>query len=330
MYTNRSYMKKPDPASVDIADCPADTISDIAFNLENSAMAVSSWDATLSLYTFSFMPSFGSAQPFRREKVFPLPAPALSTAFFGSTVVAGCVTGALVCFDMNGNQNLIQAHSAGIKAIKNYNNQFLITGSFDSTIKFWDLKSSQPIYSISLPGKVYAMSLSGSLLCVACSSKAVLLYDINNLNAPSTYATRFNYGIRSVAMSSDLDTFVAGGLEAKIEVFSKTMDAKKFCVRSHRDNSRLYSVNVLHFYPLDAGVIVSGGADGSLVWFDKHNRMKIQTFSYTEPITAAQFTADGRYFVFATGEDWSKGYVADSPRPSLKFLDAKNISGLNK
>lgn len=334
MYTNRNYLpKKTEATVIDIPDAPADTISDISFNPENTYMAVAAWDSTVSIYRVQsgFTSSFGAPQAFAREKSFTLPAPCLSVAFFGPSLLAGLVDGTLVCIDVaGGSQSSLPAHSAGIKGVKNYNNQYVVTGSFDGTLKFWDLKSAAPLHTIPLPAKVYSMCLSKAMLCVALSNKTVQVYDMNNINAAATFNTRLSYAIRAVGCGTDMDSFAAGGIEAKLEIFSKSSEAKKQMIRAHREGNRLYSVNMVRFYPADMNIIVSGGADGSVVWFDKVNRVKLASLSYTSPVTAGEFSADGKYFVFSTGDDWSKGYTGISVKPALRMLEVKTISGLNK
>lgn len=330
MYTNKSYTtKKQEATIIDIPEAPADSVSDISFTPDNAAMAVSAWDSTVTVYALS-LGGYGAPQAPRRTRVHALPAPALSTAFFGSTLLAGLVDGSLVCIDAAGTQTAIPAHGAGVKGVRNYNNQFVVTGSFDGTLKFWDLKSTAPIHTIPLPAKVYALSLSGSLLCVALSNKTIMVFDMNNMGVPASFTSRFTYGLRSVGCGLDMDSFAVGGIEAKIEIFSRSVETKKYIARAHREGTRLYAVNIVRYYPADPNILVSGGADGTLIWFDRVNRLKIASLPGTAPVTAGEFTVDGRFFVFATGDDWSKGYTGSYVKPILRMVEAKSIPGLNK
>lgn len=333
MYGNRSFVtKKPEQTIVEASDVPGDTISDIAVNFENTHVAVSSWDSTIKIYkisapAMSYLPSTTSSPTLVCEKTFTVGKPCLSVCFFGSFIVGGLVDGSLVVFDLSGNQNSIpSAHAAPIKSIKNFANQFIITGSFDSTLKFWDLKSTNSAHTITVPGKVYGMDLRGSFLCVLLSDKSVQTYDLTNITLTSTINTRFNYSVRSVACGTDSDSFAVGGIEAKVEVFFKSSESKKFIFRSHREGNKLYSVNVIRFDPTNPNIIVTGGADKSIVFFDKSNRMKIHTSTHESPITAAEFTNDGKYFIFAVGDDWSKGYTGIPSKTALKLLDAKAVA----
>lgn len=323
MYTNKNFLQKKDATTIELPECPADSVSCIAFNFENSHVAVSSWDGSVKLYRLPFYTSPGSNCSL--EKSYTLGNPVLSCSFFNGMLLAGLVDGNIVSVDTN---NVIRAHDAGVKAMYNYNNQFLITGSFDCTLKFWDLKSTTPIHTIRLPGKVYAMDLKDGLLVVALSDRSVITYDMANINQPTVIPTRLAYSIRSVACHKDFDSFAVGGIEAKVESFSRAYPTKKVIFRCHRVDSKLYSVNVIRFYPNDPGLMITGGADGTLVWFDRNNRSKLCSNEFGAPVTAGEFSPDGKYFIFAVGDDWSKGYTGVYVKPSLKMIVVNTVPGI--
>ena len=316
-------MPKKDLPTIDLPECPLDSISNISFNLENTHMAVSSWDGTVKLYKIPYYGNPGAN--FTVEKSFSLGKPVLSCCFFNSMLLAGLVDGTMVAVESN---QTIKAHENSIKSMKNFNNQFLVTGSFDGTLKFWDLKSLNPIHSITLPGKVYAMDLKSSFLTVALDDKTIITYDMNNPNQPMVFPTKLSHSIRSICCHKDLDTFAVGGIEAKIEIFSRTMPTKKTVFRSHRVENKLFSVNVVSLHPNDSNILVSGGADGSLTWLDKANRSKLSNTEYHVPITAGEFSNDGKYFVFALGDDWSKGYTGVPVKVSLKMVVTNQVPGI--
>ncbi|KAM0680686.1 hypothetical protein GINT2_000955 [Glugoides intestinalis] len=323
MYTNKNFIQKKDATTIDLPECPVDSISFIAFNFENSHVAASSWDGSVKLYRLPYYTAPGSNCTL--EKSYTLGNPVLSCCFFNGMLLAGLVDGNMVSVDTN---NVIRAHDAGIKGMYNYNNQLLITGSFDCTLKFWDLKTTTPVHTIMLPGKVYAMDLKGSFLLVALSDRSVITYDMENINQPTAFQTKFTYSIRSVAGHKDLDSIVVGGIEAKIEIFSRMYPLKKVVFKCHRSEGKLYSVNVLRFSPNNSGVMLSGGSDGALIWVDKADRAKICYNEFDAPITAGEFSFDGKYFIFATGDDWSKGYTGAYIKPSLKMIVVSTVPGI--
>lgn len=323
MYTNKNFIQKKEVMTVDLPEPPTDSVSCIAFNLENTHFAVASWDGSLRVYRLPYYASPGSNCTF--EKAYPLGKPVISCCYFNGMLFAGLVDGSLVAVESG---NTIKAHESIIKGIQNYNNQFFVTGSFDGTLKFWDFKSPSPIHSISLPAKVYSMELKDSFLVVALSDKTIITYDMKNVNQPTVFPTKMLYSLRCVACHKDSDSFATGSVEAKVEVFSRSCPSKKLAFRCHRVDNKLYSVNVIRFYPNDSDLIVTGGADGSLVWFDRMNRSKLFTKDFGIPITAGEFSNDGKYFIFAIGDDWSKGYMGEYIKPSLKMILSSSIPGL--
>jgi mRNA export factor len=329
MFAGRSYgIKKQEAEILDIVDCPTDSISDIAFNLENTHMAVSSWDCSVRIYRIPN--GFNTPPSFTLEKNILLSKPVLTVAFFNVNIVAGLVDGSIIVIDPMNNQTPIQAHSAIVKSIKNYSNKFLISGSFDSSIKFWNLESTNPIHAINLPSKVYSMDVKGHYLYVGLGDKTVQFYDLNNISNCGNIPTKFMYPIRSIGCSQDNEFFAVGGVEAKVEVMSRMRPTARVIFKCHRQASKLYAVNVLRFYPRDPNILVSGGSDGSIVWFDKGNRLKLLTSEFSQSITAGDFSNDSAYFVFATGDDWSKGYSGNSVETKLKFIVVSSVPSLNK
>ncbi len=331
MTTGRTFnVKKPEYIK-EFTDKPIDTISDICFNSENTAIAVASWDKTVTIYRLDKFIATGI--PFRKDSVFNFPSPVLSVCFFNNIVIGGCTNGMIVFFDtMSGAQLTgVQAHGGGVKGLCNHDNKFIISGSFDQTIKFWEVKENIGlIHVINLPSKVYSLKLCGSTLGVGLSDKTIQLYNLLNPSAPVTYATRFSYSIRSLALCADMESFAAGSIEAKVEIFSRTSESKKCIIRAHRDQNKLYSVNTISFFPKNYNIIVSGGGDGSLMWFDRGSRIKILNHSFPDAITAGSFSTDGTFYVFATGDDWSKGYTGVRVMPGLYFIDSRNVSALIK
>ena len=85
--------------------------------------------------------------------------------------------------DMNtGQSTQIAEHAEPVKAVKFLDNNpsIMATGSWDKTIKYWDLRSPQPVSTIQLPERLYSMDTKGNLLVAATADRHILLYDLNN------------------------------------------------------------------------------------------------------------------------------------------------------
>lgn len=62
--------------------------------------------------------------------------------------------------------------------------QMLMTGSWDKTIRYWDLRQQKMAASIPQPERVYAISAVENLAVVACAPKTIVVYDLRNPSKP--------------------------------------------------------------------------------------------------------------------------------------------------
>lgn len=80
-------------------------------------------------------------------------------------------------WDLGQNQfQQVGQHGAGVKSVFFVPelNQ-LLTGSWDKTMKFWDLRSPNPTFTYNLPERCYAMDVRGDLLVVATANRHILV-----------------------------------------------------------------------------------------------------------------------------------------------------------
>lgn len=85
-------------------------------------------------------------------------------------------------FDIaTGQSTQIAQHDEPIKCIRFLEQGNIVaTGSWDRTIKYWDLRSPQPIGTVQLPERCYAMDAKGPLMVVGTAEKHVCIFDLNN------------------------------------------------------------------------------------------------------------------------------------------------------
>ncbi|AFN83245.1 WD40 domain-containing protein [Encephalitozoon romaleae SJ-2008] len=300
----------------DIPNPPSDTVSEIAFSQMHSLMAASSWDGTIRTYDLENLYSSNTS-------VVNLNKPLLTCCFSKETpslAFAGAADGSLQVVDLQTSQvSSFQAHNAGVKSVRCFSNM-LATGSWDKTVKFWDTRSSKLVFSLDLPGKVYAMDLEKELLAISLSGNEVVTYNLNDINQKKTHASKLNWMIRSIACAQDNETFALGGIEGKAEIFNINSPVKKMIFRCHRVDNKVYAVNSVSFLPTNHNILVTAGGDGTIVFFDAQARMKIFTQTESQPITCGRFNTNGNYYVYATGNDWSTGYVTTYRPTQLKAI----------
>ena len=119
-----------------------------------------------------------------------------------------------------------------------------MTGSWDSTVKIWDARSSN-VDTIQQRGKVYSMDSYDMTLVVALSSKQIQIYDLRNMNTSlDTYESTLKHMLRCIGLMRNGTGYATGSVEGRISVDyidnSPAMQAKKFSFKCHRKVTTIY------------------------------------------------------------------------------------------
>ena len=110
-------------------------------------------------------------------------------------MVGGGADKAARMIDLGSGQNVgtqVAAHDQPIRCVRFFDNpqggqQMLVTGSWDKTIKYWDLRQSQPVATVQCQERVYTMDVQGKLLVVGTADRYI---NVINLNEPEQSSTR--------------------------------------------------------------------------------------------------------------------------------------------
>ena len=92
--------------------------------------------------------------------------------------------------DLNtGQTTQVAAHDAPIRccrwiATAGPMSNILVTGSWDKTIKYWDLRSPTPVCSLQLPERCYSLDVNGPLMVVATAERHIQIFNLSNPSAP--------------------------------------------------------------------------------------------------------------------------------------------------
>lgn len=299
----------------EIPNPPSDTISEIQFSPTLPLFITSSWDSSLNLYNLNgLISSLKHTNP-------------LLTCCFSKDTQSHCFTGSadgtLQFIDLEKNiMNSIKAHSDGIKSIRSFQNT-IITGSWDKTIKFYDTRSAQCTKTINLEGKVYCMDIDKNMIAYGLSTNVIYSAPIDNIERTKKHQPKINYMLKSI---SCLDKYIlVGGIDGKCELINTSVYYSSTPFRSHRKDSKVHSVNTVAMYPTNHNILATGGSNGEIIFYD--NLSKIKTYTKTEDnaITSNTFSPDGKYYLYSTGEDWSKGYTGEFKRTYLKAIEVSSM-----
>jgi mRNA export factor len=115
----------------------------------------------------------------------------------------------------------VAVHDAPIRTIRfvdipNTNTPMLVTGSWDKTVKYWDLRSSTAVATIPCQERVYAMDVKDKLLVIATAERHI---NIVNLDDPGkifkTGQSPLKHQTRAVSCFKDANGYMIGSIEGR-------------------------------------------------------------------------------------------------------------------
>jgi len=127
--------------------------------------------------------------------------------------------------DLNTSQSSqVAAHDQPIKCVKMFqpNNNgpnMLITGSWDKTVKFWDLRTPNPAATLECQERVYTMDTINNMLVVGTADRYI---NIVNLTQPDkfykTMQSPLKWQTRVVSCFIDASGFAIGSIEGRCAI----------------------------------------------------------------------------------------------------------------
>jgi mRNA export factor len=230
---------------------------------------------------------------------------------------------------LQGNQSgVIAQHSAPIKEIAFVQEAgFLVTGSWDKTLKYWDVRTAaQPKATVQLPERCYCMDVKGNLIVVGTADRHIVVYDFRKPQTPfRTLQSPLKFQSRCLSAFPDSSGFALGSIEGRVAIqhVEEKNSAKNFAFKCHRHGNEVYAVNSLAFHPR-YGTFATAGSDGVYTFWDKDSKQRLKLFNrMDQSITASAFNRDGSIYAYAVGYDWSKGIeYFDKRKPNMLLLHA--------
>jgi len=123
----------------------------------------------------------------------------------------------------------VAAHDAPIRSVRffdapNANAPMVVTGSWDRTVKFWDLRSATPAAQLALPERVYALDARNKLLVVVTADRQNHLVNLEQWGTIwRTRQSPLNHQSRVVTCFLDGSGFALGSIEGRVS-FQYTSD----------------------------------------------------------------------------------------------------------
>lgn len=134
-----------------VGDTPNDSISSISWSKSN-LLATGCWDKNIYIWKYHK----NEAKPIQ---MISLETPVLCTTYDDDNLYSGSCDGHIYHHSFE-NSVLIGQHEGPVKTL-HYSKalSLLISGSFDKTVKFWDIRQKKHVHSISISGKVTVSSV---------------------------------------------------------------------------------------------------------------------------------------------------------------------------
>merc|ERR1712093_51847 len=202
---------------VELSNGPSDSISSLAFSPIADYLAVASWDNQVRIYEVG--------QGINGKAAYSHEGPVLDVCWSkdGSKVLSGGVDNAAKMYDLqSGQTSQIAQHQAPIRCVRwiDMQNGLLVTGSWDKTLKYWDLRSPSPIASVPLEERCYAMDVCGSLLVVGTAERKIQVFNLQNLTVQHgpTVESPLKFQTRSIACFPDQSGYAVGSIEGRVAI----------------------------------------------------------------------------------------------------------------
>ncbi|KAF9533134.1 WD40-repeat-containing domain protein [Crepidotus variabilis] len=310
-FDEASYTTVPSP--------PFDSISSIRFSPTNpDRMLVSAWDTTVRLYEVGE----AGAKPSALQAKFDHRAAVLACAFSadGSKGYSGGLDTSVRELDLASEKiTNLGAHNDSISSMTYVRStNALITGSWDRTIRFWDVRSptGSHIASHNTPERIYALDHVNNTLVVAMASRLFHIYDIRKMDVPAQEReSSLKYMTRSLACMPDGQGYATASVEGRIAVEyfdpAPQIQEKKYAFKCHRqtihDVDHVWPVNSLAFHPT-YNTFASAGSDGTVsIWDHKVKKRLRQYPKYPGSVASVAFNCDGTKIAVGISYTWDEG-----------------------
>eukprot|EP01147_Barroeca_monosierra_P011113 gene11113-3174_t len=332
---NNIRMNTASRSDTQVVSSPSDTTQSVRFSpvpYSDTTMLLlaGSWDCSARVWEIDR--SSATSKPISTQQ---MDAPVLDLDFRhdGTASFLACADNIAKIWDFSSNSTtIVGKHDAPIKSCNWIPHlSVLMTGSWDGTVRFWDLRSPSPAKVLKLSERVYSADVYENFACIATADRQV--HSINLTNEPTifeTHETTLKMQTRCVRCFPAKDGFAAGTIEGRCAIVYTSQERKSqtFSFKCHRSNGNktIYSVNSISFHPIFK-TFLTAGSDGIIQFWDKESKQRITSISCPSKGTAiinTDFSHDGSLLAYSAGNDWSHGQKKSTSTNAI-FIHSVNM-----
>ncbi|KAJ9098754.1 hypothetical protein QFC21_004402 [Naganishia friedmannii] len=255
---------------------PDDSISKLAFNPVADFLAVGSWDNQVRIYEVNS--NTGQVQP-KAAVQHDAPALGLSWSKDGTKLLTCSADKSAKILDLQTGSPATQiaAHDGPISCVKWLEvggQQVAVTAGWDKMVKYWDMRTPNPIAQVQAPERVFGTA-----------DRQICLVDLKNPGTiKSTKESPLKMQTRVITAFPSGDGYAVGSVEGRVAIQSN------FSFKCHRGDpvanasirgqtdTAVYAVNAIEFNRAH-GTFVTAGSDGTLSFWDKDQRTRLKTYN---------------------------------------------------
>ncbi|SGY32640.1 BQ5605_C002g01391 [Microbotryum silenes-dioicae] len=314
-------VKPPDQPDVVVQNTQTDGISALAWSPAADLLAVGSWSNQVRIF------EVGPNGQNQGRSQYTHEGPVLDVAWSkdGTKIVSGGADNAGRVYDLaTGQTTQFAAHDAPIRSVKWLDipgSPMVVTGSWDKTLRYWDMRQPTPAAQVQLPERCYTLDVTYPLMVVGTAERHCLIFNLNQPTTPfKTMTSPLKMQTRSLATFPDGDGYAITSVEGRVAIqyVDDAKSSNNFSFKCHRadisktpgfktGSQSVYAINEISFHPL--GTFSTAGSDGVINMWDHTSRTRLKTWTLNEgSVTATDFSRTGQYLAYAISYDWSKGH----------------------
>ena len=218
----------------------------------------------------------------------------------------------------------LTGHSGNVSSVSfSPDGQVLASGSWDKTIKLWDVGSRREIATLKgHSNAVYSVSFSpdGQVLASGSHDKTIKLWDVGSRREIATLTGHSNV-VESVSFSPDGQVLASGSDDKTIKLWDVGSRREIATLTGH--SKEVYSVS---FSP-DGQVLASGSRDKTIkLWYvGSRSRREIATLKgHRNTVGSVSFSPDGQVLASGSADDTIKLWDVGSRREIATLKGHRN------